>query len=60
MAAYIIPLIIIVFSNTLYQICSKSIPGNMEPFSALTVTYLVAAVFSEQVTGSKIYIYGGG
>lgn len=43
---YIWPLALVVLSNVVYQICAKSVPGEMNPFAALTVTYLVAAVCS--------------
>jgi uncharacterized membrane protein len=42
----IAPLILIVAANCFYNICTKSVPGNMNTFGALTVTYLVAAVLS--------------
>lgn len=41
-----IPIAIIVLSNIFYHICSKSTPANVNPFAALTVTYLVGAAFS--------------
>ena len=41
-----IPIAIIVLSNIFYHICSKSTPANVNPFAALTVTYLVGATFS--------------
>lgn len=40
------PILIIVLSNTLYNICAKSTPSAVNPFAALTVTYLVAAAVS--------------
>ncbi|MBQ0051897.1 MAG: EamA family transporter [Treponema sp.] len=43
---YIWPLALVVFCNTFYQICAKSVPGTMNPFASLTVTYLVGAVVS--------------
>lgn len=46
MLSYIWPIILVLFSNTLYQICVKSIPDKMNPFASLTVTYVVSAVFS--------------
>ena len=33
-------------SNVVYQICAKSVPDGLNPFAALTVTYLVGAVVS--------------
>jgi len=46
MLNYIWPIALVVLSNTLYQICTKSVPADMYPFAALTVTYLVAAALS--------------
>lgn len=43
---YIWPLLLVVVSNTLYQICAKSVPGGMNPFASLTITYGVAMVMS--------------
>lgn len=41
---YIWPIALVVISNTVYQICAKEVPGDVSPFAALTVTYLVGAV----------------
>lgn len=46
MLAYAWPIALIVLSNTLYQICAKSVPEGMNPFASLTVTYLVGAAVS--------------
>ena len=43
---YIWPLLIIVFSNTLYQICAKGIPAQMNTYASMTITYAVATLFS--------------
>ena len=40
----LIPILIIVASNTIYNICAKSTPAGINAFAALTVTYLVAAL----------------
>ena len=40
------PLILIVGSNCLYNICTKSMPGDVNTFGALTVVYLAGAVLS--------------
>lgn len=40
------PLLLIVGSNCIYNICTKSIPENANTFGALTVTYLVSAGIS--------------
>ena len=44
--AYIFPIVIIVVSNILYQICAKSVPENMNPLASLTVTYTIGALAS--------------
>lgn len=46
MFAYIWPLALVVLSNTFYQICAKSVPGDMDPLASLTITYLVGAAVS--------------
>ena len=43
---YIWPLLIIVFSNTLYQICAKGSPVQMNTYASMTITYAVATLFS--------------
>lgn len=45
MLAYIWPIALVVLSNTVYQICAKSVPNNVSPFASLTVTYLIGAFF---------------
>lgn len=42
---YIWPIALVLISNTIYQIASKSVPGNMDAFASLTITYTVSAVF---------------
>ena len=46
MFAFIWLISLVVLSNTVYQICSKSMPLGVHPFASLTVTYLVGAVLS--------------
>lgn len=46
MFAYIWPLILVVISNTFYQVCAKSVPDKINPFASLTITYLVGALMS--------------
>ena len=46
MIHYIWPLAVIVFANTLYQVCAKGIPPQMNTYASMTVTYGVATVFS--------------
>jgi len=43
---YVWPLVLVILSNIVYQICAKSVPGNMNPFASLTITYLVGAAAS--------------
>ena len=40
------PILIVILSNTFYNICMKSMPSDVNPFGALMVTYLVATVIS--------------
>lgn len=46
MINYIWPLVLVVLSNTFYQICAKAVPEGMNPLAALTVTYAVGALAS--------------
>lgn len=46
MFMYVFSIIIIVASNILYNICSKSIPEKANPFSSLFITYLTAAIIT--------------
>ena len=55
MIAYIWPVALIVLSNTMYQICAKSVPDRMDPMASLTVTYLIGAVLS----GGLYFLLGG-
>lgn len=43
---YVWPIMLVVLSNVVYQICAKSIPSNVNPFASLTVTYIVGAICS--------------
>ncbi len=43
---YVWPVVLVVLSNVLYQICAKSLPDGMDPFASLTVTYFVGTVVS--------------
>ncbi len=40
------PILIVIASNTFYNICMKSMPSEVNPFGALMVTYLGAAIVS--------------
>ena len=46
MLSYIWPIALVVLSNTLYQVCAKSVPDGMNPLASLTVTYLIGAAVS--------------
>ena len=46
MFSYIWPIGLVVLSNIVYNICTKSVPNNANPFASLTVTYLVGAAVS--------------
>ena len=46
MFSYIWPIALVVLSNTLYQICAKSVPEGMNPLASLTITYLIGTVVS--------------
>lgn len=41
-----IPILIVVLSNTIYHICSKSTPEGVNVFASLTLTYLIAGIAS--------------
>ena len=43
---YIWPVALVVISNVFYQICAKSVPEGLNPFAAVTVTYVTGAVAS--------------
>jgi len=43
---YVFPIILIVTSNIMYNICQKSTPQQANPFSALLITYLTAALLT--------------
>ena len=40
------PLLLIILSNGLYNLCTKSIPQNADPFGTLIITYLAGAVIT--------------
>ena len=39
-------MVLIIGSNVIYHICTKSVPNKMDPFASLTITYIVGAVAS--------------
>ena len=50
---YVFSIVLIVVSNVIYNICQKSTPDKVNPFAALLVTYLTAAV----LTGVVLLFY---
>ncbi|MBR7073335.1 MAG: EamA family transporter [Eubacterium sp.] len=46
MWSMVYPILIIVISNILYNVCTKSTPSEVNAFAALSVTYLIAAAVS--------------
>ena len=58
MINYIWPLLIIIFSNTLYQICAKGIPQQMNTYASMTITYAVATLFSAAVLAVVLIFVG--
>lgn len=60
MFSYAWPIALVVLSNIVYHICTKSVPESANPFAALTVTYLVGAAASAVlffVTGTQHNIF---
>lgn len=41
---YVFPVALIVFSNIIYQLCTRASPADMHPLASLTVTYLVGSI----------------
>lgn len=58
-----IPVLVVVLSNTVYHICSKSVPEGVNTFASLSITYAVGAIsslilyFSTQKGGNLLYEY---
>jgi len=46
MVMYFFPIVLIVTSNIIYNVCQKSTPQSVNPFSALLITYLTAAILT--------------
>ena len=46
MVLYVLPIVLIVASNVIYNVCQKSTPQSANPFSALLITYLTAAILT--------------
>lgn len=43
------PIVLVVLSNIIYQVCAKSVPKEMNTMASMTITYLVGAVCSAVV-----------
>lgn len=46
MFSYIWPIGLVVLSNIVYHISAKSLPGDVNPFASLTITYLIGTICS--------------
>ncbi|MGC7872921.1 EamA family transporter [Desulfosporosinus sp. SYSU MS00001] len=46
MLEYILPIVLIVLSNVVYNLVQKTTPQNVNPFSALLITYTTAALLT--------------
>jgi len=46
MLMYFFPIALIVTSNVIYNVCQKSTPQGANPFSALLITYMTAALLT--------------
>ncbi len=46
MTAYFLPVALIVVSNIIYQIAAKSVPGTLNPFASMIITYAVGTAVS--------------
>lgn len=44
--SYTWPIILVVISNILYQVCAKSVPKDMDAMASMTITYLVGDLCS--------------
>ena len=64
MLSYVWPIVLVVISNVVYQICARSVPKEMDAMASLTVTYAVGAVCSAVMyllmnrNGSLLQEYG--
>lgn len=66
MIIYLLPLLLVIFSNTFYHITAKSTPADVNPLASLCITYLVAAVtsfvlmlISQGVTKGELFPFKG-
>ena len=40
------PILVVIASNTFYNICMKSTPADVNPFAALMVTYIISVIIT--------------
>ena len=40
------PILVVIASNTFYNICMKSTPSDVNPFAALMVTYIISVIIT--------------
>ena len=40
------PILVVIASNTFYNICMKSTPSDVNPFAALMVTYIISVIIN--------------
>ena len=40
------PIVLVVLSNIVYQICAKGVPKDMDAMASMTITYIVGAICS--------------
>lgn len=43
---FVWPIVLVILSNIVYQICAKSVPEGINPFASLTITYFIGAIAS--------------
>ena len=46
MLSFYLPIVIIIGTNTLYNLSTKNLPENVNAFASLTVTYVISAIAS--------------
>lgn len=57
---YFWPIILVVLSNVVYQICAKSVPDKVNPFASLTITYVIGALCSALIyfiTSKRFHLF---
>ena len=46
MASYWLPILLVILSNTAYQIIAKSTPAEVNPLASIAITYLIGSIVS--------------